>query len=343
MKKYVWLHLNDILENTYFFKNIFNYILIFQYMGYTNSYKTMHQLTIYFFLKSPYNSLNDDKIIINTFNTFKYHTGRNCYTGRQIRWYNTKMDLEIDKSLLPTFSLLNYKEVSPRMYKMFKSFTYYPSFQLYFEYSGSLIKRNGTYITNRRIQNYCIKYFYFLFFFCSNKNYKSYFNTNSSKFNSFVFPNLNIYKRNLVQKDYKVSEQSILLIKKSKKHRIKVNYSFPLKFVIVPFFFFEIPFTFVLELLNYSEWNLIIYPPFMIYMWFIRYLYHRKHMVKEIIRKRALPWTNNRHDFCDIRWRPVFDPRMWYVVEPASGDGTPWVWGWIWTNYPRKGGFCMLW
>lgn len=184
----------------------------------------MHYLTIHYFLVSPYKTLNNDKILFTSYNTLSYNLGR-CSVGREIRWYFFKIDLELDYTILPTFSLLNHKDVSNKLYKMFKSFTYYPLYQHYFEFYSCVRKRKSTYITSR-LQRDSLTYLYFLFFFCSHKNYKTYFNTDSNKFNSITLPNIHIYKDNLTQKDYGIKNNKInITIKRTKKHLIKEDYS----------------------------------------------------------------------------------------------------------------------
>lgn len=337
----LWNDLNHILHNTFFLKNIFLKIIIFQFSGYNNSSNSNHHLLIYYFSVSPFNNnVNTDKITLTNYTIIHYTLDRYTNSGKEIIKFCNNIDIDIDPCLLPSFSLITRKEISGKFYKIFKSATCYPFFLTYFEYYNALVKKHFTY-RNSPVQNDVLKYCFTLFLLFSNKNHFMY--NKNTKTNLFAH-NINIFRyKNIAKNNYNIKKNSINVFIKWLKVQVKPkNYSFLLKFIVGPFFLFELPFIFFLEAINYSKWNLFIYLPFMFYMWFLRYFYHRKHMVTELIRKRH-KWTHFRNDWSGVRWRPRYFRKNFYVMMPANKYKESWVWGRVHTYYPYKGGDCVLW
>lgn len=335
----------SLIYDYFFFKNIFSKIMIFHFSGYKNCFNSNHHLVVYFFLKSPFVTLSKKIKIIN-FSIIHYDCGRFSCGGKTIKIYKYNIDVELDDICLPKLSLKCNTQVNHEVHKTFNSYTYYPIFSYYFEFYNSLVKENFTYRNPPLKQNFLMKYFFIFNSIHLNKNHVSYLNSSYYK-TDFFNPSVSLYQDNLFRNNYKLENKNITFsIKQLKDEFVIRNYSFVLKFVVIPYFTFEIPTFFFLEYLNYSNWSInILNPPFMLFIFFWRYLKHRKFMISKFIRTRGQRrWSNTRNDYASIKFFPVFrDPPEYNIVIAANKYQDPWIWGKVRTNYPKKGGDCFIW
>lgn len=331
MKNLLWKDLNHMLYKTFFLKNIIKKIFIFQYVGCINSSKNIHEVFIHFFIISPF-TISTNKITLCKYTILHLNFGRMSLLGKQIKFQSKNIDIDMDNFFLPKFSLLSQTPVNNKRYKIWKSLTYYPPVDTYFEYYNCILQKSMTYHSIAYSDS--LKYFYLMSSFYYSQN------CNVPKSN---YLNNNIRHPVYFQNTYDMVNNFLYFyIKHEQPHIIKQTYSWPLKFIIIPFFF-EIPFIFFLESIGYYDCGLEFYLPFMFYTWWLRYMYHKKGMTTWRINRRHHPYTNQRNDYCDVRYRAKYRPKDFKIVLGADKNGIPWTWGWVWTHYPYKGGKCVIW